>query len=414
MTRNGVQYLLICNTSDGLVAQLNGVIVQMQFARRLSLRPIVYLHRRSYMFGGPNPYFDADHGPNTWDFYFEPVGVPEQVLRTLIGEGRVFTLSCASELERLYRWKPESWFMNPYGYYRTVENRADGSYPTDWWQAQREKVRPFLKDGTLRFGPSLLSEVDRFVGAKFGETTLGLQLRGSDKFDFGVGPNLSRKVLPEEYFPHIDAYLVEHPECDRIFVATDQRQWLGVLEEAYPDKVISYSEKSLSDTDSNPFHDAQEKAVRGKEVLIDLLLLSRCNFLLKCHAAVGEMALVLNPDLAFLDLNYAKQPMRVKRRSLHGIAAPAIRVICAIWKWRAERGSALERVVSIEGDDIFVGKGRGRSLNVKSGASEKAARAPVLSRRFVSDGFDWILRQLERRCFDYEPQAHPTPTSDQN
>lgn len=125
------------------------------------------------------------------------------------------------------------------------------------------------------------------------------------------------------------------------------------------------------------------------------------------------MALVLNPDLAFLDLNYAKQPMRVKRRSLHGIAAPAIRVICAIWKWRAERGSALERVVSIDGDDIFVGEGRVRSLNVKSGASEKAERAPVLSRRFVSDGFDWILRQIERQCFDYEPKAHPKPTSDQ-
>lgn len=215
MTSNGEQYLLICNTSDGLVAQLNGVLVQMQFARRKSLRPIVYLHRRSYMFGGPNPYFDADHGPNSWDYYFEPVGVPEQMLRTLVGEGRVFTLSSASELERLYRWEPESWFMNPYGYYRSVENRADGSYPVGWWRAQREKARPFLEDGTLRFGASLLSEVDRFAGVEFGKSTLGLQLRGSDKFDFGVGPNLSRKVLPEEYFPHIDSYMVEHPCRDR-------------------------------------------------------------------------------------------------------------------------------------------------------------------------------------------------------
>ncbi|MDH5530919.1 MAG: hypothetical protein OEY05_12865, partial [Paracoccaceae bacterium] len=60
MTETDERYLLICNTSDGLIAQINGVVVQLQFARRLGMKPIVYLHERSYMFGGPNPYFDAD------------------------------------------------------------------------------------------------------------------------------------------------------------------------------------------------------------------------------------------------------------------------------------------------------------------------------------------------------------------
>ncbi|MEZ5777645.1 MAG: hypothetical protein R3E44_04710 [Paracoccaceae bacterium] len=404
MNGGRTRYLLVCNTSDGLVAQLNGVVVQLQLARRMGLEPIVHLHGRSYLFGGPNPYFDDAQGPNVWDYYYEPIGPSLDDVQSLIREGRVYTLSTASELVRLYRWEPKSWFMNPYGYFRSVKNRADGDYPADWWQAERDKARVFLHDGTLRFRPSILAQVEAFIAQNFSEETLGLQLRGSDKFDFGVGPNLSRKVLPEEYFPHIDRYLAEHPKCTRIFVATDQRQWLKDMETAYPGKVISYSEISLSDTDENRFHDAQAKAARGVEVLVDLLLLSRCDHVIKCHAAVGEMALVLNPKAPFLDLNYARQPMQARRRALGYAVAPVISVLCALWRVLAERGMALERVTAVDGDEIIVGNTPGRSLNIKTGADEKAPRPPFWSRRFVSDGFDFALRALAERCFRYEPR----------
>ena len=195
------KYLLVCNTADGLVAQLNGVVVQLQLARRLGLKPIVYLHGRSNMFGGPNPYFDAGSGRNVWDYYYEPIGPSMDELQQLIRMGRVYTLSAASDLVRLFRWEPRSWFMNPYDYYRSVENYADGDYPSEWWQAQREKAREFLRDGTVRFKPIVLEQVRQFVEKNFSEEPLGLQLRGSDKFDFGVGPNLSRKIEPEEIFP---------------------------------------------------------------------------------------------------------------------------------------------------------------------------------------------------------------------
>ncbi len=72
---------------------------------------------------------------------------------------------------------------------------------------------------------------------------------------FRSRPNLSRKVEPEEYFPHIDRYLAAHPDCSRIFVATDQRQWLKILEQAYPGKIVSFSKWSLSDSDENRFRD---------------------------------------------------------------------------------------------------------------------------------------------------------------
>jgi hypothetical protein len=402
---SGAKYLLICNTADGLVAQLNGVVVQLQFARRLGLQPIVYLHGRSNMFGGPNPYFDADNGPNVWDYYYEPIGPSADHLPALIRAGQVYTLATASDLVRLFRWEPRSWFMNPYDYYRSVENYADGDYPVEWWEEQREKARDFLRDETIRFKPAILEQVRLFIEKNFSEDTLGLQLRGSDKFDFGVGPNLSRKVEPEEYSPHIDRYLAEHPKCSRIFVATDQRQWLNTLEQAYPGRIVSFSEWSLSDSDQNRFHDDGAKAARGVEVIVDLLLLSRCNYILKCHAAVGEMAVTLNPDLGFLDLNYAAQMFEARSRPVRSVCAPAVRILSAAWRRLAESGLGLIQVVSLNGDEVIVDPEHPRSLNVKVEANEKAPRAPLLSGRFASGSLASALSFLASRCFAYEKRG---------
>lgn len=407
MKSQKARYLLICNTSDGLIAQLNGIVVQLQFARRLGLTPIIYLHGRSYLFGGPNPYFEAAFGPNVWDYYFEPVGVPAEDLPALIRDGQVVTLSTASELVRLYRWEPRSWFMNPYGYFRSVENTADGDYPADWWLAEREKARVFLDDGTMRLKASIAEPVDRFVAENFSEDMLGLQLRGSDKFDFGVGKNLSRKVLPEEYFPHIDRYLKDHPKCTKIFVATDQRQWLKVLQEAYPDKIVSFSQRSLGDGNENRFHDASEKAARGLEVLVDAVLLSRCSHIFKCHAAVGEMALTLNRNLSFLDLNYATQPFQAESRPGRAVFVPAIKLLSAIWRALSESGAMLSTVTSIDGDRILVDGGR--ALNTKEEASVKAPPPPLFSGRFVSAALERALQIMGDRCFAYEERNLRNP-----
>ena len=404
MRRDGTDYLLICNTSDGLIAQLNGVGVQLQMARRIGLTPNVHLGRRSFMFGGPNPYYEEASGPNVWDYYYEPIGVPDAELQDLIAAGRVWTLSTASELARLNRWDPESWTTNPYGWWRSVENMADGPYPADWWAGQRARGRALLEDGTIRFRKRLLAEVDAFVAANFSTPTLGLQLRGSDKFDFGCGPNLSRKVLPEEYVPHVDRYLAAHPGA-KIFVATDQRQWLKDIRAAYPDNVVSFSQFSLSDTDANSFNAGEKKAARGAEVVMDMLLLARCDYLIKCHSAVGEMALVKNGALPHVDLNYEAQPFTARPQPGKVAAAAAIRALAGAWKRRAEAGGALVRVVGAEGEDIQVEDAPGRaprSLMTKPGVVEQAPRSPLLSRRWRSDATRLALSKLANRCYRYE------------
>ena len=43
---------------------------------------------------------------------------------------------------------------------------------------------------------------------------------------------------------------------------------------------------------------------KGKEVLLDCLLFSRCDFLLKCTSHVGEAALWFSPDMPHIDLSH--------------------------------------------------------------------------------------------------------------
>lgn len=396
------KYLLICNTADGFAAQLNGVIVQLQLAQRLGYEPIIYLHKRSNMFGGPNPYYEESRGDNVWTYYYEPVGPSPEALNTLVERGQVFTISTASELFRLFRWDPRSWYINPFGFYRSVENTADGPHPSAWWTEQRRRARAFMENGTVRFASAMTDQVDQFVKDKFSPTVLGLQLRGSDKYDYGSGPNLGRKVLPEEYFPYIDKYLADHAEDTRIFVATDQRQWLNILQEAYPGKILSAAEASLSDSDQNSIFAAGDKAYRGVEVLIDMLLLARCDHLIKCHAAVGEMALVINPDLSYVDLNYETQPATARRTLAGLILAPLLRGVCAVWGGLAEGGMSLAQVASIEDEEVRVNPARPRSLNTKLKGSQKAPRSPILSGRFVSDVFDQLVNRLAPHCYTYK------------
>lgn len=400
MTGPDTRYLLICNTADGFMAQLNGVVIQLQLARRHGLEPIVYLHGRSYMFGGQNPYFEAGIGANVWTYYYEPIGPSGDALDELIRTGRVFTITTASELFRLFRWDPRSWFMYPFGYFRSVENRADGPYPSAWWATQRQRAGQFFDDGTIRFNAAIRGQVDRFVAENFASDTLGIQLRGSDKYDFGSGPNLGRKVPPDEYFPHIDRYLATHPEA-RIFVATDQRQWLRIMDQAYPGRILSFAEASLSEDDENRIHDGENKALRGVEVLVDALLLARCKHLLKCNAAVGEMALVVNPDMPFVDLNYETQPIAARNTVAHILLAPTIRILCRVWAALAEGGLSIAPVASLTDDRILVGSRRLRDLNVKTKHSEKAPRSPILSRRFVSDVFERAISTLAAGCITY-------------
>jgi hypothetical protein len=157
--------------------------------------------------------------------------------------------------------------------------------------------------------PHIIDEIENFYMKNFhGHPMLGIHMRGTDKGTANASPHLMRIVPPKDYFPYIDKYIAKHSSC-KIFVATDQQQYLEEMKNRYKQRIISY-DVIRSKSCVNAFQkDDENRYIKGKEVLIDCLLLSKCDFLLKCTSAVGEYAIYFNTKLGSIDLNQAQKKL---------------------------------------------------------------------------------------------------------
>ena len=98
--------------------------------------------------------------------------------------------------------------------------------------------------------------------------------------------------------------LVHFSVNGKVFVATNQLQFRKAFSDRYGKKVLTYSQE-LSDSTAANFFSGSGAKLKGKEVLVDCLLLSKCHRLLKCTSAVGEFALYFSSTIeSCKDMNY--------------------------------------------------------------------------------------------------------------
>ena len=310
----------INHSHAGFFAYVNFALNQLTYAEKHNLRPVVYFGPTSE--DGPNAFYDAGSGDNTWDYYFEPVaGLTYDDLKARLDDpddplhsDAVITLN-NDELWEIHCDEPDSVFPYPHSMHK-------GSYheDPDWYAKQRARAHRIIQRH-VQVQPHIQEKVDAFQDEHFGDRrVLGLHMRGTDKGTADGPTALMRIVRPHEYFSHIDAYTEEHGPC-AIFIATDQRQFVDQLKERYGDRVLAYDAVRASGI-RNPFEMQDGQGYRkGEDVLIECLLLSRCDYLLKCTSAVGEFAMYFEPGLSCTDLNhtpigfspFTTLSMRIKR-----------------------------------------------------------------------------------------------------
>jgi len=298
--------IVINHSYAGFFAYVNFAINQIIQCEKHGLIPVVYFGPDSQ--DGRNAFIDLRRGDNMWDYYFEPVaGITHQELMSRmvdpddsLSSDDVITLT-PDELWDIHCRTPESVFPYPHSMHR---DSFDGG--TAWYDDQRERGRRVC-DAYVRVKPHINEIVDQFVAANFGDgPVLGVHLRGSDKGTADGSVSLMRIVPPREYFPRVDAYLKSNAQA-RIFAASDQAQYIQALKSRYGERVISYDALRTYGM-KNPFDkDDGEGYRKGEDVLVDCLLLSRCDHLLKCTSAVGEFAMYFNPQLTCEDLNLQPQ-----------------------------------------------------------------------------------------------------------
>ncbi|MEM1110653.1 MAG: hypothetical protein AAGI11_01980 [Pseudomonadota bacterium] len=295
----------INHSHAGFFAYVTFALNQACYAWENGFRPVVHFGPRSG--NGKNAFYSEKHGSNMWDYYFEPVdGITfEQLMERITDPQDSLTRDNVGMLNNASLWalhnkRRQSIFSYPYG------DRRGEKIDEAWYRHEREKANKLVEKG-LCLKPHIAEHLARTRKELFASTdkVIGVHIRGTDKGS-AEGPNdLMRIVPPSEYYPHIDALLDKG--YTKIFVATDQTQFLNDFKARYASRACSI-DVLRGDSDVNPFEVDDDKGYqKGLEVLLDCLLLSGTDYLLKCTSAVGEFAHYLNPALEGIDLNLANR-----------------------------------------------------------------------------------------------------------
>jgi len=211
-------------------------------------------------------YVDPQHGPNWWNYFFEPIHLgdekaPQQIFSDhevsyLINAGFVIPRPRAFELIQKY----------------------------------------------VHLKPPIQTKIDQFINHEFKHFfIIGIHHRGTDK-------KLEAPLVSyETILRHLRWWLAKLKKDTpvKIFVATDDQNFLDYLCHLYPGQVC-YN-KFVRSKDETPLHYNDHLFTgnyqKGEEAILDCLLLSKCQLLLFPAASAFSMAsLKFNPDLIAIPL----------------------------------------------------------------------------------------------------------------
>lgn len=145
----------------------------------------------------------------------------------------------------------------------------------------------------IKINKTILDEVES-QKKQWGENILAVHIRGTDMYNTLNHPI---PVSIDMYYKAIDEIL-KNKKINKIFCCTDEESILQKMKLRYGELIVSTS--SLRSTDGKALHTngnfkrENHKYNLGKEVLIDALLLSSCDYLICGHSSVAYGAIILN------------------------------------------------------------------------------------------------------------------------
>lgn len=188
-------------------------------------------------------YLDVNVGPNWWEYFFKPI---------CLKKGEVDKEISLSIQE-------------------TRQNLADGYKLPSYRLA-------YLFKKYIAFRPEIVAEINSYIKMNFsGKYIIGVHHRGTDRSGVKIPFTETLTVLRREI-----CRVINYGRDLRIFVATDDADFLRNIKKLYPKHVLHYN--VIRSTDDEPLHFSQTKYdsnyQKGKEAIFDLFLLSGCDTLI--------------------------------------------------------------------------------------------------------------------------------------
>jgi hypothetical protein len=150
-------------------------------------------------------------------------------------------------------------------------------------QKLREKNRIFNLFFPFKNLDFFENESNKFIN----DTTLGLHIRGTDKFTEIVPPNIDSVIS------NIRSILNDSI-VNNIFLATDDKYYKDIILNEFGD-LVKTRDVTIS-LDRKPIHFIDDRSNINLEVMTDVYLLSKCSHFFYCFSNVSYSALILGID----------------------------------------------------------------------------------------------------------------------
>ena len=162
------------------------------------------------------------------------------------------------------------------------------------------ELATYLINKYLAVKQDVISEVESFCHQHFANRrVLGVHYRGTDK-------TKESPVVPYDTVKrNIEHYLKLHPETGCVFIASDDINFIENMEWASVGRSIIYRNDSLRSQDGNSIHESADtnKYEVNRDAIVNCLLLSRCDALLKTASILSGWSKLFNPKLPVVVLN---------------------------------------------------------------------------------------------------------------
>lgn len=213
-------------------------------------------------FGTDGLYYDANYGENWWEYYFEPVelgsSVGSKVVNvTEIGSGIPYYLEKHTSIERV-----------------------------------NELLSKYVK-----VKEPILRKVQELKNTYFHSYMIGVHYRGTDK------NSEVRRVKYETVLKAIKNHVQSsHLKDFCLFIATDEQQFIDFMKKQFPNQIIYYEEAFRSWVGGEAIHLSKKynPYKKGEDAMIDCLLLSQCDFLIRTTSNLSLCSTYFNPSLKVL------------------------------------------------------------------------------------------------------------------
>ena len=165
----------------------------------------------------------------------------------------------------------------------------DGSFPCPTARPALDDVRA-LTSAHVRLLPAIAKRLNTYVRTNFaGKHVIGLHYRGTDKIlNSGQRP-ISAYITAARAVARADSW---------VYIASDTREAVAAVARAFPNRTLHISMYRARSGSATGLHRSGKGTL--DDAMMDMLRMSRCDFLIKGRSSLSDVSLLLARNLPYM------------------------------------------------------------------------------------------------------------------